>query len=82
MKLEIKIINRDNYMDPIEILKTVWPILVLQITFQIYALIDLFVIKKKKTKNLSVILWIFIIIAGEIIGPALYFTIGRSEEES
>lgn len=67
-------------MDTIKIISLIWPIIALQFAFQIYAIIDLFVIKKKKTKNLSVVLWTLIIIVGEIVGPALYFIIGRSEE--
>jgi len=46
----------------------------------VYALVDLFKLKKSKTKNLSATLWAVIIIIGEIVGPALYFIFGRSEE--
>lgn len=68
-------------MDIIEILKLIWPIIVLQFAFQIYALIDLFKTKKGTTKNLSAIIWSIIIIFGEIAGPALYFIIGRSDKQ-
>ncbi|MGE5327829.1 MAG: PLDc N-terminal domain-containing protein [Thiobacillus sp.] len=64
----------------IEILKIVWPLIVLQLAFQIYALVDLFVKKKGKTKNLTKAVWTLIIVVGEILGPALYFLIGRSED--
>jgi hypothetical protein len=60
------------------ILKLVWPILVLQVGFQIYALVHLF--KIKKTKNLSVPVWAIIIIVGEILGPAAYFLVGKADE--
>ena len=63
-----------------EILSIVWPVILLQIAFQIYAIIDLMNVKKRKTRNLNFSIWIIIIIVGEIAGPALYFTIGRSEE--
>lgn len=66
-------------MDPVEIIKLVWPLLVFQIAFQLYALFDLYVIKKKMTKNMSVVAWTIIIVVGEIVGPALYFLFGRSE---
>lgn len=63
-----------------EILSIIWPLILIQIAFQVYALVDLIAIKKKKTKNLSVVIWGIIIVLGEIVGPALYFIFGRSEE--
>ncbi|HPF31119.1 MAG TPA: PLDc N-terminal domain-containing protein [Candidatus Saccharibacteria bacterium] len=66
-------------MEPLEILRLLWPLIAFQIAFQAYALFDLFKFKKKKTRNLSVIHWTIIIIVGEIVGPALYFLFGRSE---
>lgn len=62
----------------IQILKYAWPLIVLQIGLQIYAIVDL--VRKNKTKNLSVPIWVVIIVLGEIIGSILYFLIGRSEE--
>lgn len=62
----------------IDILKLAWPLILLQIFFQIYALVDL--IRKKKTRNLSPAIWAIIIIIGEILGPILYLLLGRSEE--
>ena len=67
-------------MDIIEILKLIWPIIVLQLAFQIYALIDLFKTKKGITRNLSSVIWAIIIVFGEIAGPALYFLIGRNDK--
>lgn len=65
---------------PFEILKMIWPIIVLQLGFQIYALIDLIIVKKKRTKNLSAFIWGIIIVLGEIVGAAAYFVLGRREE--
>jgi len=65
-------------MNLTEILRLVWPLIVIQLAFQIYALVDLF--RKNKTRNLSVLVWAIIIILGEIVGPAAYFLVGRSEE--
>lgn len=62
----------------LDILKLLWPVLLIQIGLQIYAVID--VLKNKKTKNLSVPIWIIVILIGEILGPIIYFLIGRSEE--
>jgi len=61
-----------------EIIKFAWPLILIQFGLQIYALIDLF--RKKKTKNLSIYVWAIIIIIGEIVGPVLYFILGRSED--
>jgi len=66
-------------MDPIELIKLVWPIIVLQFAFQIYTLIDLYKTKKGKTKNLSAAIWTIIIILGEMVGPIAYLIFGRSE---
>lgn len=77
--IELILLQRKVRVDAIEIIKIVWPILIFQIAFQAYALFDLFAMKKKKTKNLSVIAWTLIIVLGEIVGPALYFLFGRSE---
>lgn len=67
-------------MDIQQIIQIAWPLILIQLVFQIYALADLIVTKKHRTKNLSSIVWILIIIFGEIIGPALYFILGRSEK--
>ena len=66
-------------MQALEILKLVWPLIVLQLAVQIYAIYDL--AKKGKTKNLSLVVWVVIIVFGEILGSILYFLIGRAEEE-
>jgi len=61
-----------------DLLKLMWPLLVLQLGVQIYAILD--VMKKKKTRNLSMPIWIVIIVLTEIVGPIVYFVYGRSEE--
>jgi len=65
-------------VDISQVIKIAWPIFVLQVGLQVYALIDL--VSRKKTKNLSPLLWALIIILGEILGPILYLMLGRSEE--
>lgn len=63
-----------------QVIQMVWPLILIQMIFQVYALIDLIVVKKRKTKNLSPIIWGVIIVLGEIIGSSLYFIIGRSDK--
>ena len=67
-------------MDTQQLLTLIWPLILVQLAFQAYALYDLVVKKQKKTKNLSVVLWVLIIVFGEVVGAALYFLIGRSED--
>lgn len=67
-------------MQVIDLLKIIWPLIAIQLGFQIYAIVDLVKIKNKKVKNLTPLAWGLIIVFGEIIGAALYFIFGRSEE--
>jgi len=67
-------------MDITNLLKIIWPLIFFQFAFQLYALYDLFKVKSGKSRNLSALVWTIIIIFGEIVGPAIYFIIGRSEE--
>jgi tryptophan-rich sensory protein len=61
-----------------DIIRTIWPLIALQLGLQIYAIYD--VIKRGKTKNLSQGLWIIIIVLGEIFGSIIYLLVGRSED--
>jgi heme/copper-type cytochrome/quinol oxidase subunit 4 len=64
--------------NPTEIIKTIWPIVVIQLAVQIYALFDIY--KRKGTKNLSSLIWVIIIVFGEIIGAILYLLFGKKED--
>jgi len=65
-------------MNVTEILKLVWPLILVQVGLQVYAIVDL--VKRKKTRNLTPVIWGIIIVLGEIIGAAVYLLLGRSEE--
>jgi hypothetical protein len=52
----------------------VWPLIAIQLVLMTAALIDL---NRKRSTNGPVILWVFIIIFINTIGPVLYFTVGR-----
>lgn len=60
------------------ILLNFWPLLVLQIALMVIALLDLR--KRKRVNHLSRGVWIVVIIALNLIGPILYFVIGRSDD--
>ena len=53
------------------------PLFIIQIGLLLFAVIDLAI--KKKTKNLSPLLWVLVICGVNTIGPVLYLILGRSE---
>lgn len=65
--------------DIINILKTAWPLIIIQLSLQIYAIVD--IAKKKKTRNLSVVAWVIIIIIGELLGPIAYLLFGKAGDQ-
>lgn len=52
------------------------PILILQLGLMIFALLDL--VRRERTRGPKW-LWALIIIIGELIGPIIYFVIGRED---
>jgi hypothetical protein len=52
------------------------PILVIQLGLIIFALVDL--VRREKTRGPKW-LWAIIILFGELIGPIIYFLVGREE---
>jgi len=64
-------------MDQIrELLPFLIPILILQLALMIFALVDL--IRRERTKGPKW-LWAVIIVVVNLIGPILYFIIGRED---
>ncbi len=55
------------------------PVLVIELVLMITALIH--VLKHKKYRFGNRILWIIVVVVVHTIGPILYFTVGRGEEE-
>ncbi len=53
------------------------PLVLIQLVLMVTALLDLR--KREKTRGPKW-LWVIIIIFGELIGPIVYFTVGRLEE--
>ena len=53
------------------------PLILIQLTLMIFALIDLG--KREKTRGPKW-MWALIIIFGELLGPIIYFIVGRPEE--
>lgn len=63
----------------IEYLPFLIPILLVEIGLMLVALIH--VLKHKKYRFGNRLLWVLVVVLFQIIGPILYFTIGRGEEE-
>ncbi|HSQ16596.1 MAG TPA: PLD nuclease N-terminal domain-containing protein [Anaerolineales bacterium] len=53
------------------------PLILIQLALMIFALIDLG--KREKTRGPKW-MWLIIIIFGELLGPIVYFIVGRPEE--
>jgi hypothetical protein len=54
------------------------PIILVQVVLMVAALIDLS--RQAKTRGLPKWGWALVIIFGELIGPIVYFLVGRKEE--
>jgi len=54
------------------------PILLIELILMVTALIH--VLKHKNYRFGNRILWVILVVAVQIIGPILYFTVGRGEE--
>jgi bacteriorhodopsin len=53
------------------------PLILIQLALMIFALIDL--ARRQKTRGPKW-LWVLVIIFGELLGPIIYFLVGRPEE--
>ena len=62
----------------IEYLPFLIPIVILELCLAITALIH--VLKHKKFKFGNTAIWVIVVLIVQIIGPILYFTIGRSDD--
>ena len=60
-----------------ELLPFIIPLVLLQLTLMIVALVDL--IRREKTRGLPKWAWALVIMLGELIGPIVYFIFGREE---
>lgn len=61
-----------------EMLPFLIPLVLLQIALMVIALVDL--VRRKRVKGDSKILWVVLIVFINIIGPIIYLLLGREEE--
>lgn len=67
-----------EFKDIVEYLPFLIPIIIIELVLMITALIH--VLKHRNYRFGNRIMWIFIVVLVQIIGPVLYFTVGRGEE--
>lgn len=67
----------NEYQLILDLLPILLPILALQLGLMISALVHL--LRRKRVRRGSVALWVVLIVVVNIIGPALYFLLGRED---
>ena len=60
-----------------ELLPLIWPLIVIQLGLMVFALVDL---SRRTTTRGPKWVWALVIIVINIIGPIVYFVIGREDE--
>lgn len=63
----------------LEYLPFILPIVLMELTLMVVALVH--VLRHKQYRMGNRILWVILVVCLQIIGPILYFTLGRGEEE-
>ena len=66
-----------NLGEVFELLLMLWPLLLLQLLLMFWALIDL--LRRRRTRTLSLPFWVIIIVLVNFFGPIAYFLFGRVE---
>ncbi len=61
----------------LKFLPLIIPLLLIQLALMIFALVDL---SKRETTRGPKWMWVLIIVFGELLGPIIYFVIGRPED--
>lgn len=65
-------------MEISEVVRTLWPLLLLQLVLTVAALID--IARRKRVRYLPKTAWVLISLFVATIGPIVYFLVGRGEE--
>lgn len=64
--------------DVVELLRLLWPLIVVQVALAVWAIVD--IARRKKTRTLSPAIWIIICLFFNLVGPIAYILVGRAEE--
>lgn len=62
-----------------EIIRVIWPLLILQFGLQVIALINLS--KRNKVRFNNKWIWVLIIVLGNLLGPVAYFLFRGEDDE-
>lgn len=62
----------------VELLPLLIPIMIIQAALVIFAIVH--IVKHQKFRFGNMVIWLIIVLFFSVIGPILYFTIGRKEE--
>ena len=68
----------DFGISPSALILMIVPVALIQFALMITALLHM--LKRNKTRNLSVIAWLLIIVLINLIGPIAYFLVGRTDD--
>lgn len=63
--------------DVVELLKLIWPLILLQVALAVWGVFD--IVKNRSTRSLSPVWWILIVVFINLIGPIAYVFFGRKE---
>ncbi len=70
--------SMDGLSKLLEFLPVIIPLIILELSLTITALVHL--LKRNKVRRGSVVIWLLVILLVNIIGPVLYFLFGREED--
>ncbi|MDW7650720.1 MAG: PLD nuclease N-terminal domain-containing protein [Bacillota bacterium] len=62
-----------------ELLIALWPLLAFQVIMMVAALIS--IARRGETKKLPKLVWVMIVVFINILGPILYFMLGKGESQ-
>lgn len=67
-----------GFDEVLDLLMKLWPAILLQLALMVWALVDL--LRRCRTRTLSVPFWAVLIIIVNFLGPIAYFLFGRVEQ--
>ena len=68
-------------MDTQTLVLVLAPLLLVQIAFAVFALRDL-ARPERRVRGGNKLVWVIVIVLGELLGPLIYFLFGRQEQEA
>ena len=69
---------KGNLSEITNLLPVLIPLLILELGLMIFALVN--IVKRKRVRGGNKVVWIIIVVLIQVIGPIIYFAVGREEE--